>query len=464
MPSSFDAVLAAAQAAATSAQAAASAAASAADSLDDLVDPPPRVATILHSSEFPSVAAFFAARNAIAGPAVMVFAPLSSHVGANLRIDQPDTIIQGNGATITLPPGNNQDGILVGTPAFRLRIQNLNLAGAYATQTGTSRGIVFEEYVGQDFRFADRSAVVDCNIDGFLTDGIVVKPMRKNVIVDRTFVRDFGRYGLDLSGPDCRAIACNFGGIRGQYGVRINQSTAWVSECGIYSCTVAGILLTNLALGPKIINNDIDNNYGAGLRAVGVSNDAIRGTIQGNHFRSNSSAGDGLHPDIYMEQVSFLVISGNYFYNQTGSAWRVTYAIDAGAGISSIAEFGNGYESAHHTTGRMSTTAKAGMTTRFRRLDFSDDGMSDSSITRVGTDPTLQISGDVQIGNTLLTPRVSMLATDGTGVLRFAEQTVDPAAPSANQARLFARDNGSGKTQLCIRFATGAVQVIATEP
>ena len=40
----------------------------------------------------------------------------------------------------------------------------------------------------------------------------------------------------------------------------------------------------------------------------------------------------------------------------------------------------------------------------------------------------------------------------------------DPAAPEASNLRLFARDNGSGKTQLCVRFPTGAVQVIATEP
>lgn len=40
----------------------------------------------------------------------------------------------------------------------------------------------------------------------------------------------------------------------------------------------------------------------------------------------------------------------------------------------------------------------------------------------------------------------------------------DPAAPATNYARLYARDNGSGKTQLCVRFPTGAVQVLATEP
>lgn len=43
-------------------------------------------------------------------------------------------------------------------------------------------------------------------------------------------------------------------------------------------------------------------------------------------------------------------------------------------------------------------------------------------------------------------------------------ETGDPSAGAANHARLYARDNGSGKTQLVVRFPTGAVQVIATEP
>ncbi|MGE9271627.1 MAG: hypothetical protein ACQKBU_12550 [Verrucomicrobiales bacterium] len=44
------------------------------------------------------------------------------------------------------------------------------------------------------------------------------------------------------------------------------------------------------------------------------------------------------------------------------------------------------------------------------------------------------------------------------------ERATAPSAPSANTARIFAKDNGSGKTQLCVLFNTGAVQVIATEP
>ena len=45
----------------------------------------------------------------------------------------------------------------------------------------------------------------------------------------------------------------------------------------------------------------------------------------------------------------------------------------------------------------------------------------------------------------------------------FPEQTA-PANAAANTARLFCQDNGAGKSQLCVIFPTGAVQVLATEP
>lgn len=44
------------------------------------------------------------------------------------------------------------------------------------------------------------------------------------------------------------------------------------------------------------------------------------------------------------------------------------------------------------------------------------------------------------------------------------ELSSDPSAPSANRVRLFLKDTGGGKSQLTARFATGAVQVVATEP
>ena len=38
-----------------------------------------------------------------------------------------------------------------------------------------------------------------------------------------------------------------------------------------------------------------------------------------------------------------------------------------------------------------------------------------------------------------------------------------PGSPIANRARLFAKDNGLGKTQLCVKFANGTVKILTTE-
>jgi hypothetical protein len=56
--------------------------------------------------------------------------------------------------------------------------------------------------------------------------------------------------------------------------------------------------------------------------------------------------------------------------------------------------------------------------------------------------------------------------TGNAGVIGYTDITEISSFPTppANTARLFAKDNGSGKTQLAVLFSTGAVQVIATEP
>lgn len=72
--------------------------------------------------------------------------------------------------------------------------------------------------------------------------------------------------------------------------------------------------------------------------------------------------------------------------------------------------------------------------------------------------------GDVAIGraDTALLKLVNAPASEGAGI-EFKEMTA-PSAGGSNTARLFCRDNGSGKSQLCVIFATGAIQVVATEP
>ena len=49
------------------------------------------------------------------------------------------------------------------------------------------------------------------------------------------------------------------------------------------------------------------------------------------------------------------------------------------------------------------------------------------------------------------------------GALEYIEQTA-PSAPSADRVRVYAQDNGAGKTQLMALFNTGAAQQVAIEP
>jgi hypothetical protein len=54
-------------------------------------------------------------------------------------------------------------------------------------------------------------------------------------------------------------------------------------------------------------------------------------------------------------------------------------------------------------------------------------------------------------------------STSVGAALSFIEQTA-PASPAANIVRIYAEDNGAGKTRLMALFATGAAQQIAIEP
>jgi hypothetical protein len=44
------------------------------------------------------------------------------------------------------------------------------------------------------------------------------------------------------------------------------------------------------------------------------------------------------------------------------------------------------------------------------------------------------------------------------------QEITAPTAPDTHRGRMFLRNNGLGKAQLCVRFASGLVQVIITEP
>lgn len=59
---------------------------------------------------------------------------------------------------------------------------------------------------------------------------------------------------------------------------------------------------------------------------------------------------------------------------------------------------------------------------------------------------------------------VNPVTITSTGVTKLHFAEVAAPTGTANTAKLYAVDNGSGKTQLAVIFGTGAAQILATEP
>lgn len=83
---------------------------------------------------------------------------------------------------------------------------------------------------------------------------------------------------------------------------------------------------------------------------------------------------------------------------------------------------------------------------------------SDNNSIVIGYQAIGQGANTTVIGNTS-----TILTVFPGGALQLTEMTA-PSAPPANNATIYAEDDGSGKTRIMVRFATGAAQQIAIEP
>lgn len=101
--------------------------------------------------------------------------------------------------------------------------------------------------------------------------------------------------------------------------------------------------------------------------------------------------------------------------------------------------------------------------TSFARLMFGGTTSSFPAWKRNGTRLEARFADDSAYTD-LSSQSFNIEGTGGSGYTQFTEQGSDPSAPGANGSRLFAKDNGAGKTQLCVRFNTGSTQCFATEP
>lgn len=98
------------------------------------------------------------------------------------------------------------------------------------------------------------------------------------------------------------------------------------------------------------------------------------------------------------------------------------------------------------------------------RLTVNSDGSVSLGSGAAAPVVSLRRPGANQIGTgTNIALVLGTGTSGGTVYLQGSEQTADPAAPPADGWRLYAKDNGSGKTQLGVLFNTGAFIPIATQ-
>lgn len=92
----------------------------------------------------------------------------------------------------------------------------------------------------------------------------------------------------------------------------------------------------------------------------------------------------------------------------------------------------------------------------FEIIAVTDDGVAHDGVASV------VISLDT--GNGVIEFTGALRVRMGTTYLEMTEQAADPDAPGVNRGRVYMRDSGAGKTQMCVRFNTGVIQVVAAEP
>lgn len=98
-----------------------------------------------------------------------------------------------------------------------------------------------------------------------------------------------------------------------------------------------------------------------------------------------------------------------------------------------------------------------GPETQRHEVFLSDTQAYSDLSTAAGNQALVAVQDD---GNTYLK---LFAASSGAAWIEMNEGAA-PATPGANKARIFLRDNGSGKTQFCIEYATGGVRVLDTQP
>jgi hypothetical protein len=206
--------------------------------------------------------------------------------------------------------------------------------------------------------------------------------------------------------------------------------------------------------------------HGAGIGVLGAS-----GSGTGVHGESDSGNGVFGHsdtaPGVAGTSTSSSGVFGGSFtdvgvFGSSSSSKGVQGESSSGTGVYGISQAANQPATVGHSSG--DSTGVQGVTGGFFPAAPPKTGVHGYA----AQDSGKGIWGESLAGHGVHGSTTSGFAGYFAGKVytsKFVEMTeiTAPAAPGLNKARLFLRDNGSGLTQLCVRFNTGTIKVLATQ-
>lgn len=413
----------------------------------------------LKSVDYASLDALFTARQAIVGPAIIRIAP-GAYTHGPLTISRSETTVEADGATMTLAGGSNASQLTIGPDALSITLRGGVWDGNKTNQSGTSHGVYWEPYVGAA-RIADRSTGERLQLINHLTDGWHEGAKRIQVHAYHVSVRDSGRRCFSLSGSDSTLTSCAAG--IADYGYYVDGWTHSIVDSVAYSTQLAGFRFAEGSRYSRVIGGYADNNFAKGAWIEGdTASSTLDVSILGTQFRKNSLTLAGAEPEVFIKNARAVYLAA-VSARQDGVS-QTSYAVFTDTGVADVFDTSQ-WEPLAHVTGiynSPTTVYRAGGSHFRTRADGTVQwgagaGTYDVNLYRSTTDI-------LKTDDYFQALRFLVHGTAGAGFFGFdAAQTADPSAPAGSGARMFTKLVG-GKVQLCVRFPTGAVQVLATEP
>lgn len=356
-----------------------------------------------------------------------------------------------DGGTVHVAPGSY-------TPTGQITLAGHSIIGANALSAGAvapSGVIVNHSFNGDLFEFASYGSTLRnlylYNTGSFT--GAAIKAVAgasdnigfircENIVVTGTTSWEYDVYidGSAATGLGIRSTYftnCVFFGASTQF------QTVYVKDvvhCFFTACEVI-TAPSATTVGFYVDGNFSTDVYVTGCSIAGKFYSAASGLLFTGYIPSTIECGSGSARNIFMGDVHSATFTNN------GAATNVRVDSEARSYTYTVAQ---NYENG--------VGGSAATISGFRRLKLSGGGANATGLVELNNQLSVT---DAHSFGAFPSPGAGAIYSH-KGLL-MAERT-DPSAPDSNQAFLYTRDNGSGKTQLVVRFPTGAIQVIATEP